>query len=353
MKCFLISNMYPSVDNPGYGVFIKNIEDGLNQYGCRVVCKSVIKGRGSNIVSKILKYLSFFVGIIINYFKSYDFIYLHYPTYSSPILYLLLKIKKTKIVVNYHGEDLLYDDNYYATFLGRIADALTKKYSSLVVVPSQYYKDIVIQRELKRLDDIYISPSGGISSAIFYPLKTTKKNELVVGYVGRLQDDKGVIEYILACKNVMKEINIKAYIIGYGPLLETVKQQIVGDNQFELIEGVDQRQLALYYNLFDIFCFPSKRKTESLGLVGLEAMACGIPVIGTNIGGIPTYLENLYNGYLISLEGLIDNISNSILRYYYLDKIKKDRMMENCVKTAEWYSQDQVILRLVEQFKKI
>ena len=49
----------------------------------------------------------------------------------------------------------------------------------------------------------------------------------------------------------------------------------------------------------DLLIFSSSRTGESLGLTGIEAMACGVPVIGSDIGGIASYVENGSNGWLV------------------------------------------------------
>ena len=353
MSCFLISNMYPSPDNPAYGVFIKNIDHGLGEFGIPVKCKSVIRGRGGRKIDKIIKYVNFYFSIFVNYFKSYGFIYVHYPTYSAPIILLLLKLKRNKIVVNYHGEDLIYDQNFLATFLGKLADKLTRKYADLVVVPSNHYRDVVLQRKLKEIDKIFVSPSGGIDTCLFKPLQNIIKGKFTIGFVGRLQEDKGILEFISVCKQIYESVPIEAYVIGYGPLLDDIRQEISNSSYIKLIEGVDQHQLPVYYNNFDVFCFPSKRITESLGLVGLEAMSCGVPVIGTNIGGIPTYLINNINGFLISIDHIEEDMRSAILSYYHMSDEEKSAMRLNCIHTAEVYSQERVIRDLVQILMKI
>jgi len=64
------------------------------------------------------------------------------------------------------------------------------------------------------------------------------------------------------------------------------------------LKKMDQSELRILYNIASIFIFPSR--DEPLGLVGLEAIACGTPVIGSNIGGIPEYI-NKNNGMLFEV----------------------------------------------------
>ncbi len=60
---------------------------------------------------------------------------------------------------------------------------------------------------------------------------------------------------------------------------------------------VPDEKLPLYYNAADVFVLPSL--TEALGVVGIEAMACGTPFIGTNVEGIPSLVEQFQAGVLI------------------------------------------------------
>lgn len=356
-KIFLISNMYPSIDNPGYGVFVRNVKEGLECCGYDIPYLSNIGGRGTTLLSRISKYLTFYWSILINYFKTYDILYVHYPTYSAPLLFLLMKIKRKSLVINFHGEDLIYDcfdAARYASILGHISDKLTTYYANMVVVPSDYFKDVVISRGLVAKDKIFVSPSGGINDSVFsYNGRNLEQDTITLGFVGRLQEDKGVFHFIEACKILSKKHNLKAFIIGYGPAINDVKEQTISCDFIELVGSVEQKNLPDYYRRMDLFCFPSKRRTESLGLVGVEAMACGVPVIGTNIGGIPTYLKDGYNGFLIQMDAMTDNIVNAVEKYVCLDSNNKELMMTNCLETAKQYAQGVVCRRLADLFANL
>lgn len=342
--------MYPSSENPGYGVFVKNVSDGLEKFGIHTKCISAISGRGKYFLGKFFKYFIFYCSIFFNYFKKYDCIYVHFPTYSSPILYLLMHICPKKLVVNFHGEDLLYQtESKFQQFLGKISDRLTKKYSTFVVVPSSYFKKIVLDRGLAFDKNVVVSPSGGINDNLFYlrnPKTFNNKNDLHLGFIGRLEESKGIREFIEAVLVLNKLFSVRATIIGYGPLSEEVSDWVKDYDFFELINGLPQTQLPIYYNKFDLFCFPSKRLSESLGLVGIESMACGTPVIGSNIGGISSYLINKSNGFLISLDNLTGGIVESVKSYLNLDEKIKQQMINNGLETSKMYARGIVCQKL-------
>lgn len=62
MKILLISNMYPSSEQPVFGIFVKNFEEGIVRNG-GLVCKSVISGKGKSKLEKIFKYINFFFSV--------------------------------------------------------------------------------------------------------------------------------------------------------------------------------------------------------------------------------------------------------------------------------------------------
>lgn len=92
-KFFLISNMYPTKKYPGYGSFVKNVCIGLMQYGVFMKYKSVIYGRANGRLYKLFKYLNFYISIFLNFFRNYDFIYIHFPNQAVPFLNILYKFK--------------------------------------------------------------------------------------------------------------------------------------------------------------------------------------------------------------------------------------------------------------------
>ena len=70
-------------------------------------------------------------------------------------------------------------------------------------------------------------------------------------------------------------------------------------NKVKFIGSVTQEELRYYYSAADVFVFPSHY--ESFGLVALESMACGTPVVASRVGGIPSFIDDAKTGYLIPM----------------------------------------------------
>jgi len=115
------------------------------------------------------------------------------------------------------------------------------------------------------------------------------KDVKVVLTVRRLVYKNGVDTLIDAAKfAVRKKQNIVFIVVGKGPDMASVQKQIehMGlEKNIKLTGFVADKDLHLYYNAADLFVLPSK-SGEGLPLVALEAMACGLPVVATNVGGI-------------------------------------------------------------------
>lgn len=353
MKLFLISNMYPSEKDPDYGVFVRNIENSLVENGAIVSETSLIKGRPQNPMDKIIKYVKFYISIIYNfYFGSYDLIYVHFVSHSSPVLSLLnvFSFKKRMIVSNVHGSDVLtHNKGILKPFIRSLL-----KNSSLVIVPSSYFLKVV-KMKFPFTDDtkIVVSPSGGIDSKVFFPLKRTANPVLHLGFVSRIEEDKGwrvLLESLIQLRN--KKISFRCDFVGKGSQVEELKLEIKNknlENQVHFLGLMNQEKLNEFYNSLDIFVFPTMRESESLGLVGLEAMACGTPVIGSEMAGIVTYVNEKENGFLF-MPGSVNELVNCIIQFNELSEIEKNELRENALKTAQFYEKNSVSKNLYECF---
>lgn len=346
MKLFLISNMYPSQKDTLFGVFVKNFKVLMEASGIYFPAIAVIKGKRTGNLSKLTAYLVYYNTILIYYFfKKYDLIYVHFLSHNAPILALLLCYKKRPMAINVHGSDVMDSQGRKRDILNRIV----LKKADLVVVPSAYFKTLMLQfYPFLTADRLFISPSAGINSEKFHPLSLAKNPVPVLGMVSRIDQGKGWDVFLKAMAMLKKrKVPFKAVIAGKGleekHLINTITAYNLNDT-VNFIGLVNQAELINLYNSIDVLIFPTQ-KNESLGLVGLEAMSCNTPVIGSNIAGLKTYIHHQKNGFLFQ-PGNSEELCDTIQYYLKLPPDKKVDLQKAAGHTAAQYDSKQVIAQL-------
>ena len=122
---------------------------------------------------------------------------------------------------------------------------------------------------------------------------------LIIFFVGYLIEKKGIIYLLEAMPHILAKIkNVQLVLAGGGTNMENLKQHAKDLNiekSVAFLGWVKNDDLVNYYRDTDVFVLPSiidsKGETETQGLVLAEAMACGIPVVGSNVGGIPDVIR--------------------------------------------------------------
>lgn len=360
-KILLVSNMYPSKKYPHYGVFVKNTYDILAKEN--KISKLVIT-KIDNKILKIFNYMIFYVLIVINgLFGRYNIIYSHFASHTGLPLIVLKKLKpNANIIMNVHGNDVVFDNEYDKKYEKIVKKVLN--ISNTVIVPSIYFKKILIDNYKIDSNKIEIFPSGGVDCTIFKKIDrdtSLKKINLepkfkYIGYISRIEQDKGwdiFIDSINLLKNEF--IDYKYVIVGTGKEYKIMLNKIVELKLDDLIfvrNFVSQDELKYYYNSFDIFCFPTHRKSESLGLVGLEAMACERIIVASDFGGPKTYVVNGENGFLFVPGDSID-LFHKIKQINNINDVEKEIIRKKARKKALLYDKNNISKTLLDFFDNI
>ena len=175
---------------------------------------------------------------------------------------------------------------------------------------------------------------------------------IVVLTVRRLVYKNGV-DTLLECADiaVKKNPKIMFIVVGKGPDLENVKLQVAQRGismNVKLVGFVSDEELPSYYNLADVFVLPSK-SGEGLPLVAMEAMACGLPVVATDVGGIKEVLLRDY-GKLVP-PNKPELLAEAILDFATLDF--SSRKAELRAKVEKQFSWDSNVEKLAEIYEEL
>ncbi|GAB4242090.1 MAG: glycosyltransferase family 4 protein [Stanieria sp.] len=197
-----------------------------------------------------------------------------------------------------------------------------------LIVGNQDGADILREHGYK--NQVEIMPQLGVNEQLFSPRTqpelreklNIQSQEFVVGFVGRFVPEKGILTLIKAL-NLLTYLPWKLLLLGRGELKETIQQQAreAGiEDRLIIIESVPHDCVPDYINLMNVLVLPSETtyqfKTltaagwkEQFGHVLIEAMACRVPVIGSNSGEIPHVIGE---AGLIFPEGDATALANSL-----------------------------------------
>lgn len=271
---------------------------------------------------------------IKNLIKSYkkikefnpDVVHIHKYNLSLSVSPLIsAKLLKKKTVVTFHDFGLLCANGWCVDENGKACDkprsikwVLNKSLSNKKLINKlyDYIKNNMHLLLMKRLVDICIGPSKIITNyleRIFskkaryahyiinekWGFKNKKRINKKLLFIGRLEREKGLEYLIKALKYLKPDIGLD--IIGKGPEEKRMKELIKKldiKNNISFIGEIPNKDIQKYYHNSDIVVMPSIWMEQS-GIVGLEALASGTPVIASNIGGINDWLKNGENGILV------------------------------------------------------
>lgn len=177
-----------------------------------------------------------------------------------------------------------------------------------------------------------------------------KDNEIVIGVVGRLSEQKDPMTMIKAFKEVYEENkNIKMLFVGSGDLEDNIKEFAEDNNILDkvIITGwVDE--VEKFIPAFDIAVLPSK--WEGFGLVLIEYMACNKPIVASNVGGIADIIGNNRSGLLCN-KVCYNDLSSKILELIE-NREKEKEIVEYNKKYKEKFDIKELIKKHQQLFKE-
>lgn len=266
----------------------------------------------------------------------YDIIHIHHP---DPMAALALRISgfRGKVVLHWHS-DILKQKNLLKLFMP-LQNWLINRADLILGTSPKYLDESPHLRNCKKEK---IPVPIGIESVIPNPekveaIKERYKSRRIIFSLGRLVGYKGYEYLIDAAKYLSDEYII--LIGGSGPLKDVLEQQIKMENlgdKVKLLGRVSDDDLPNYYGASTVYVMSSIWKTEAFGIVQIEAMSCGKPIIATHIpeSGVDWVNKDGFSGLNVppgdskAIAEAIDKICSNKQSYETFSKNSKQRFDE-------------------------
>ncbi len=359
-KIIVFSNMYPSENHPTFGIFVKNQVTLLEENGITPIVVA-IQEPGKGKWTKLMKYSSWLTRSFFTMWKNRHHLSLTHAHYIFPTGVLSYYGKKwfgIPYVVTAHGGDI----DQMAKKSPRIhrwTKRILQYADEVIAVGEKLKADIVQQFEVKE-EKVHVI-SMGVNRSIFHvmPQELSRetlhlsKEATILLYVGNVIRAKGILELLQAFEKVERQHEqLLLYIVGSQKdeaFSAEVRRYIIEhqlQEKVQLIGPQPQSMLARWMSAADVFVLPSHQ--EGFGLVALEAMAVGTPVVGTNVGGIPYLLAN-DAGILVAPHdeiSLAQGIDRALSR-------PEERYTEAKNEIVQQHSYDVIAEQLLAIYKKI
>ena len=265
-----------------------------------------------------------------------------------PMIIAKILRKKTILVLSGSSFESFKSSNSYLTSLITIFEYINRILSNHIIV---YSKNLINQWNLRKFKNkISISSRHFINFDIFNIKKSIQDRKELVGYIGRLSEEKGISVLIKALPIAIKNTkNIEFIIVGDGKLKDEI-QDIIRKNNLEnrvkIIGWIPHENIPDLLNELKLLVLPSY--TEGLPNIILEAMACGTPVLATSVGAVPDIINDKETGFIIS-----ENNPNSIVED--IINILSDPSGLHCIvlNAKKFVEKNYTFITCVENYKRI
>ena len=273
-----------------------------------------------------------FLGLLINALESFDIVYLHYPFFgvNEALWAHQFSSLKYKLIIHYHMDVArLGLKAEFLRFFSRIVEkSLLNKASIVTCASLDYLSCSSIANYYNKNRDKFLEIPFGVDLDRFYP-DYKKDNKIpTILFVGGL--DKA--HYFKGLEVLMKAIvdvglPYRLNIVGEGDLKQnyTKKAKKLGLNKKIFFLGsLNNTDLTKVYRESDFFVLPSINSNEAFGLVLLEAMASGLPVIASSLPGVRKVFRDGVDGFLVEPNDTV-SLAAAILRMIK-DRSKRELM---------------------------
>ena len=291
------------------------------------------------------------VDVTIN--QKLDILHVHYAIPHASAAFSAQQILKTKnidlpFITTLHGTDitLLGKDKSFQPvieFAINQSDAVTAVSESL---KEDTYKFFDIKKNIEVIPNFIDPTLYRFAEDIELRAQFAEKNEVIITHISNFRKVKRMDDVIRIFEGVQKQLSAKLLLVGDGPELHQAKNLTRELGIFEKVFFLGKsKRIEQITSISDVFLLPSEK--ESFGLVALEAMASGVAVVSSNVGGLPEVNKDGVTGFLNEvgdIEGMIASVL-TILK----DNDTLDRFKTNALK----HSQNFDLKKIVPVYEKL
>jgi L-malate glycosyltransferase len=293
---------------------------------------------------------------VANY-ENLDLLHVHYAIPHATSAYLakqMLKNKKDiKVITTLHGTDITLV-GLEPSFLPLVKFSIEE--SDGVTAVSRFLKEKTltnydINKEIEVIpnfvDTQFLKPKENGC----FRKNLAAKGEKIIVHTSNFRQVKRVPDTIRILEKIIKEVPAKLVLVGDGPDRSECERLTRELNLYDQVKFLGKQDgLVEILNSADLFLIPSQ--SESFGLAALEAMACGIPVISSSVGGLPELIRHNETGFIAEI-GDIDRMAK-----YSIDLLtnsKKYKLFsENARKrTVENFDKSIILPQYINHYKKV
>ncbi|MCD4760354.1 glycosyltransferase family 4 protein [bacterium] len=301
--------------------------------------------------------------------NSFDLIHLHYPFFGgSEIIYFLDKIKDLKLVVTYHmdvkGTGLM--SKFFEWHTDHVMPRILDSADKIIVTSWDYARNSDLKERLQAEPDKFVEIPCGVNHLLFKPRYRDKEivnqyelhNKKVILFVGALDKAhyfKGINILIQAIKKIGDRDDFRLLIVGDGNLRESYQSLVnsLGLGKKIIFVGfVPDDLLPKFHSIADIFVLPSIDKSEAFGIVSLEAMASGVPVIASDLPGVRSVVSKKETGLLVK-PGNVDNLTKMIEFLLKNPKLAREYSKAGREKVLDKYTWEKIGYKLDNVLKAV
>lgn len=285
-----------------------------------------------------------------------DLLHVHYAIPHASAAYMAKQILKTQgivipVVTTLHGTDITLvgkDASYepVVTFSINQSDGVTAVSEDLKRETYEYFK---ITNEIQVIPNFIDLEKFKKQKKDHFKKAICPEGEMLIVHTSNFRKVKRIQDVIQVFYNIQKEIPAKLLLIGDGPERVHAEQQcrdlnICHNTRFlGKLEAVEE-----VLSVADLFLMPSEK--ESFGLAALEAMACEVPVISSNTGGIPELNIQGVTGFMSNVGDVEDMTRNAL---FVLDKNNLPKFKANALNRAKEFDISRILPQYESYYTKV